>query len=104
MKSDNRNTSQIIDDIISYLKNEREIYGEFSTAGRESRPGSHGDSGETAPPSDSDKKPADGAQSSTSSPSATATDIRSRIDACDTLEELRELCSRAEELKTDLEG
>lgn len=102
MSSDDRQPNDVIQDVISFLKKERDLYGEFSTSGflnpenpesgtkdtTGKKAGSHSEQGKPETPDTDDEQP----------------DIYSRIERCNTLEELKELCGQAEELKTDLEG
>lgn len=91
------NSEQIsIDDIIDYLKTEQEIYGPFSISDRkidlpdqtgEPQPLKNQDEAET--PSKKNPKPLI---------------LAEKLAACSTLDELKELCTSAEELKTDLEN
>lgn len=88
MDPKDRKPNDIIQDIISFLKKERELYGEFSATGF-----LNPEINQELPVTDSDseqhkKKP--------------NTDINSRIEECKTLEELEELCKRTDALKTDL--
>lgn len=75
---------KLLDEIISFLKKERELYGDFSA--------------------DVDRnKNMD--ESNVNEPGKVdSTDIYSELEKCKTLEELRYLCEKADVLRTDLEG
>ncbi len=80
--------AQLIEDIIEFLKTERELYGDFSPPDYSLKP-------EIAAKPPMEKK----AQLNTET-----SDIDLKIQACDTLEELKIVCQQTEALKTDLEG
>jgi uracil-DNA glycosylase len=89
----------LLSDIAQFLEQEREIYGPFSTPGL--------------------KEPSEANQEKTVSGIKAAGELRveteperksseltaeEKVSACSTLEELRQLCEQADELRTDLEG
>ncbi|MEX0646655.1 MAG: uracil-DNA glycosylase [Balneolaceae bacterium] len=88
------NHLDFIDDVIRFLENEREIYGDFTVAGF-----SPGDKNDTSV-SDSQEK------IKTESPSADTKNYNPEnlLKQCSTLEELRSLCETADVLRTDLDG
>lgn len=91
------NSDQIsIDDIINYLKAEREVYGPFSVSKRDfDRPDQ---TAETATIQEDEKTEV---QPEAETKPLTLSD---RLAACSTLDELKQLCSTADELRTDLKN
>lgn len=80
-----------IDDIIDFLKQEREVYGAFSVS-------------ETPTPEiDTTKISSQGIQPDKKEVQKPLS-IAEKLDQCDTLAELKKLCTEADELKTDLAG
>lgn len=75
---------KLLDEIISFLKKERELYGDFSAAVDRNK---NMDESNVNEPGKVD-----------------STDIYSELEKCKTLEELRDLCEKADVLRTDLEG
>lgn len=75
----------LIDDIIQFIKTERDLYGDFDLPDLSSQPNY------TNQP-----------ETNKMTQTASKEDKRSAIEACTTLDELKELCANADELKTDL--
>lgn len=111
---------EILEKIISFLKKEREMYGDFSTGLPVEKTASSA-SYNSRPESDSNKSVQEPSlQSATETQNQTAMDgfdaqeklfnqdkdrkVYYEIDKCTTLEELEELCKKADVLHTDLEG
>ncbi|WP_069133302.1 uracil-DNA glycosylase [Rhodohalobacter halophilus] len=80
-----------VDDIIDFLKQEREVYGAFSVS-------------ENRTPDLETDQPSSKGQNSTDENDLKPLTILEKIDRCKSLEELKNLSSEAEELKTDLAG
>lgn len=87
-------SSVSVDEIIRFLKYEQEIFGPFSVPERSSKEIEDPSipTEEAAPPEKTGRG---------ESPQQTVED---KLAACSTLEELKQLCEQADELKTDLEG
>ncbi|HMB97653.1 MAG TPA: uracil-DNA glycosylase [Balneolaceae bacterium] len=85
------NSDQIsVDDIIDYLKTEQEIYGPFSISDRKLNLSDQTDElNESGSTTQEISKPLSPAE---------------KLAACSTLDELKELCNSADELRTDLEN
>lgn len=86
----------IINDIIRFLESEREVYGDFSVTGTTSPKDLPADSLSAAsikihpePPAPAEKK---------------VETLKSQLQACNTLDELKALCEASDILRTDLEG
>ena len=87
--------SDILDKLIQFIENEREIYGDFSTA-REIE-------SEIVNSPVSEQSP----EQKTEKPSVTADQLltlEEKLKTCSSLDQLRKLCAAADELKTDLEN
>lgn len=87
--------SDILDELIQFIETEREIYGDFSTT-REIE-------NEIVNSSNSEQSP----EQEAVKPSVTAEKpltLEEKLSECSSLDQLRELCAEAEELKTDLEN
>lgn len=105
---------QLIDDIIRFIDNERELYGDFIVAeDKSTKPKgideSRGDEGkpENEVPAGNDKSISEPSSASyqefeQEDNNRGSESIYDRIDNCNTLEELEELCQAADILKTDL--
>lgn len=114
-----RKPEELIDEVINFLKQERELYGDFSvkseTADRPSASETSDDNDSDAssvqePSLQNDTKATQTSQSMDSFDAQEALfnqdenrKVYYRIDKCDTLEELKKLCEEAEVLKTDLD-
>ena len=85
-----------VDDIINYLKTEQEIYGSFSISGRELDLSGQKDEFSTINDHEDTKSSSKDITKSLSS--------AEKLAACSTLDELKELCTSAAELRTDLEN
>lgn len=120
----NKDSEKIIDALMHWLKNERELYGDFalqSGAGNKSHSNAQSNSIESSNASTKDTKPR-GSKVNRQQPIRNETasgeieaqeklfyqneqrDIYYQIPKCKSLEELEELCRNAEVLHTDLEG
>ncbi len=108
-----RNPSELIDDLIHFIRKERELYGDFSGSSPQGRDESQQDA-PTSSDTGSEKEVDDGEEETGT---AAATDLQEglfeqgqtpaiyqKIGSCNTLGELHELCARAEVLKTDLDN
>jgi DNA polymerase len=94
MDESNQNSPQLVDEIISFIKKEREMYGDFAIREFSDLPLSKPETQITG----SDK---------VSEPAGEVYDenlVYEEIEKCTSLEELEALCEKAEELKTDLEN
>jgi len=93
--SDHPSPEKLVDDIISFIKREREVFGDFSP-------------GETEVPTSQQAEAPSEKSGIKSQPELTLeTDrdtVEKAIESCTSLEELKELCRKAEILKTDLQG
>lgn len=123
MADSTKSPEDLIEEVISFIKKERELYGDFSLD-YSSKPGNP----DPAPPSSADKteevsdireKQSDQKteQPMARSPQSDSFDAQEgffnqdeskevyyKIDKCDSLKELEELCAEADVLRTDLEG
>jgi DNA polymerase len=120
MADSNRDPQQIIDDVISFIKKERELYGDFSTKSKNEDVISQNNT-----PPQSESHPSN--IMNEPSPQETSSeeniqqdegftlqeglfnkdesnDVYYYIDKCNSLDELKTLCKKADVLKTDLEG
>lgn len=97
------NPDKLIDNIISFINQERMLYGDF-LMGEDTDRQTHSDTNGKETPSQSNmvSEPSSGEQKSTDGNNSA--DIYDQIDQCNTLEELEALCQQAGELHTDLEG
>lgn len=101
------NKDQLLSEIAQFLADEQEMYGPFTfTAKEEEKIMSHLDSeneGELL-----HKPTSDTVDQSTSSKvepeSQKPTTLKERLEACQDLEQLHQLCEEADELRTDLKG
>lgn len=119
MADSNKNPDELINQVISFIEQEREVYGDFGLENHTAK--DHQQSEEEENPSLNSAVTEPSVQQSDSttatshasdSPSSQdglfdhdkSNDIYHQIDKCNTLEELEELCQKADELHTDLEG
>ncbi len=120
MADSNRDPQQIIDDVISFIKKERELYGDFSTKSKnedvisqnntppqsESQPSNI--MNEPSPQETSSEENIQQDEGFTSQEGLfnkdESNDVYYYIDKCNSLDELKTLCKKADVLKTDLEG
>ncbi len=129
MGNEQKNPGKLIDELITFIEKERELYGDFSAAplaasgkkqqeespasSKDKETGGISDAGVQEPSHQKKKQ----RPSSTTKSSGTMIDsqealfendpdreIYYEIGKCTSLEELRELCLKADVLKTDLEG
>jgi len=105
-----QNKETLLDELITFLENEREMYGPFSV-------NAYIKQKETSAVSDLQANPNSGSQNSLSQQTASnpaaesSADIETeplslnqKLKQCKSLEELKELCLESDQLKTDLEG
>lgn len=120
MADSNRDPKDIIDDAISFIKKERELYGDFSmdSGNKEStmdeshdiRSSPSGNNAVTEPSLQETSSGGDKQQDEGFSPQEglfnkdESNDVYYHIDKCNSLDELKELCRKADVLQTDLEG
>lgn len=127
MADSSQNPEELINQVISFLEKERELYGDFAIeASRNSSEDTHPEQSDSPPPKTSPSSnasvPEPSQQASDTSPSASAqnddaftsqeglfnqdesNEVYYQIDKCNTLEELEALCRKADVLQTDLEG
>ncbi|MDZ7659239.1 uracil-DNA glycosylase [Fodinibius sp.] len=120
MADSNRDPKDIIDDAISFIKKERELYGDFSVD-FESKESTKNESPATqTTPTDNNAVTEPSLQESSSSGNNQqdegftpqeglfnkdeSNDVYYHIDKCNSLDELKTLCQKADVLRTDLEG
>lgn len=115
----NKKPDELIDEVINFIKKERELYGDFSlkenlkkedNSAAEEQEKKSGDSSVQEPSLQKDSTSGKTAQTIQDFESQEglfnkdeSRKVYYRIDKCDTLEQLKELCKEAEVLKTDLE-
>lgn len=101
-----RKPEDLIGDIIAYLEKERELFGEFSILPADNNAGKKttGTTNPVSSPGSKNPKVDNPGEDNSETGSEQILDIATRIDRCETLEELRILCEEAEELKTDLKN
>jgi DNA polymerase len=121
MADSKRNPSKLIDQVISFLEHEREIYGDFamSQSSEESKKSKNEQISEPSKSNSAGTEPSlqkSGSSSTASQNSDSFTpqeglfnqdetnEVYYEIDKCDTLEELEDLCRKTDVLRTDLEG
>lgn len=86
-----------IDEILQFLETEREMYGDFSVPNTEPKDEAQSNDGlQTAPSDKSEPQPEEDRPK--------PLPLEQRLKECTTLDELRALCEKAAELKTDLEN
>lgn len=122
------NPEKVIDELINWLKNERELYGDFSVSSKNASEGismsktlnkntdaqRKSSSSKSSKPADNKRRTNQSTYSNASSVDIDAQeklfdqdeqrDIYYQIPKCQTLEDLKELCKKADVLHTDLEG
>lgn len=117
----NQSPSELIDEVISFLKQEREIYGDFAMS--KSTEGSEKSNNEqtSEPPKSNNAVTEPSLQESNTSTAASqnsdsftsqeglfnqddTNEVYYEIDKCNTLKELEDLCRKAKVLQTDLDG
>ena len=120
MADSNRDPKDIIDDVISFIKKERELYGDFSMDSgnnKSTMDESHdvqssptGNNAVTDPSLQETSSGGDKQQDEGFSPQEglfnkdESNDVYYHIDKCNSLDELKALCRKADVLRTDLEG
>lgn len=119
MAGSNQNPDQLIDEVISFIKRERELYGDFTM--NQSSENEHEDTenDSTSPSSNTAPEPSLQKKGKASTPTQSSDSFSSQeglfnqddskevyyqIEKCSTLKELEELCRQADVLRTDLEG
>ncbi len=92
-----------IDDIIQFLKQERELYGPYSVQGETDAEDAalHPESGSAG---DRQSPPKERVEEEPETAPEHVPSLEERLQGCNSLEELQALCEAAGELKTDLEG
>ncbi len=127
MAESDQNPEELIEQAISFIKKERELYGDFSTAPSTAaeeqidQPTKTDDASTPVPP-DTSNTVSEPSDQQTNTPMATSQNSESfdsqeglfnqddsnevyyQIDKCNTLDELEALCQKADVLRTDLEG
>lgn len=107
---------ELIEEVINFIKKERELYGDFSVDFNDNDSESFSSSGETDSSESSVREPSPQLRSSGNNDGSMDgldsqenlfnpdkdREVYSQIDQCNTLEELKALCKKAEVLKTDL--
>lgn len=120
MAESNRDPKDIIDDAISFIKKERELYGDFSMdsgnkkstmdESHDIRSSPSGNNAVTEPSLQETSSGGDKQQDEGFSPQEglfnkdESNDVYYHIDKCNSLDELKALCRKADVLRTDLEG
>jgi len=101
-------TQDLLDDLITFLESEREVYGPFSvnTDTNSKQSGDTSNAGaESSTDSDSNNPSLDTPESTAKTGTSPAPlSLEQKLKKCGTLDELRNFCESSEELKTDLEG
>lgn len=120
MSESDKNSKNLVERISSFIEQEREMYGDFAV--------NNADAASTSRDSNEDEAPTSSASNMVSEPDVQAenessentksdsassqeglfndddsTDVYQKIDECDSLEELEQLCERADTLRTDLD-
>ncbi len=105
MSSDSPTPDELIQDIKRFLERERQMYGDFSiessTDDLDLEAVAKVEETVSTSKESSDQKPTEPKEQKTASKPKS---LPERLEACTSLEELRELCAEADVLKTDLEG
>ncbi|MDZ7693209.1 MAG: uracil-DNA glycosylase [Balneolaceae bacterium] len=96
----NKDPSELIKEIHDYLQKEREMYGDFNTPDNLAKSLSIDPEQTYDEISSKEQKQTQDA----SSPKREELSIQQRLENCSNLDQLRALCEKAPELKTDLEG
>ena len=120
MADSNRDPKDIIDDAISFIKKERELYGDFSVEPEnkestqdkspDTQTTSTGNNAVTEPSLQETSTSGNNQQDEGLNPQEglfnkdESNDVYYHIDKCNSLEELKTLCLKADVLRTDLEG
>lgn len=106
MDTGDRKPEKLIEDIISFLEKERELFGAFSVSGYD--PTDNTDTMETEKSISADQNTGDiqsaGDKQNHPVSKNDDRDTATRLEKCKTLDELKEFCKKADELKTDLGG
>jgi len=126
MADSDQHPEELINQAISFIKKERELYGDFrtvpSTTGEEQiNQSAKAENGSTPAPPDTSNTVSESSDQQNNAPMATSQNSESfdsqeklfnqddsnevyyHIDKCNTLEELEALCQKADVLRTDLE-
>lgn len=98
----------LLDDLITFLESEREMYGPFSvnTNTKSKQPGAASNAGTESTAGSDSNKPVLNVPESTAKidPPSSPLSLEQKLENCRSLNELKNLCEASEELKTDLEG
>lgn len=101
------NAGELIERIQKYLQNQREMYGDFSPLSNTKTATSTNETKEplTSQTNSPDEKQPSAKQAGIFKENPeSAVSVYDKLEACSTLEELKNLCQDANELRTDLEG
>lgn len=100
------NKEELLSEIAQFLSDEQEMYGPFTfTSKEEDKIISHIDSeNEVEPVNEVSTEPVDQSISKDRSESQKTLTLKERLEACQNLDQLHQLCEEAEELRTDLDG
>lgn len=97
----------LLDELITFLENEREMYGPFSvdidTKSKQQSSASTKETDSTIS-SKAQKEISNTPESKADDPSTTPISLEQKLKNCESLEELKDLCKSSDQLKTDLEG
>ncbi|TYP95077.1 DNA polymerase [Fodinibius salinus] len=126
MADSSKTTEELIEQIHSFIEQEREIYGDFSTTSfateERGSENSTSENKESPPPPSPSNSVSEPLEKQTNTPTATAqnsesldsqeglfnqddsNDVYYEIDKCNSLTELESLCQKADVLRTDLDG
>ena len=120
MADSNRDPKDIIDDAISFIKRERELYGDFSVEPENIESTQNESSASQTKSSNNNAVTEPSLQETSTSGNSQqdegftpqeglfnkdeSNDVYYHIDKCNSLEELKTLCLKADVLRTDLEG
>jgi DNA polymerase len=100
------NSTNLIDDVIDFLKNEREMYGDFTVSDEQIKNLDTEEVSDTKPDSDESNPPEmeyfDSQKKLFNNDEDGSREIYYKIEDCNTLDELKNLCAQADVLKTDL--
>lgn len=105
MADSNQTTDALIDKIINFINNERELYGDFLIPENPAGQSMETNQKNTFPEISESSDPSIQANSpSQKTDEDTSMDIYQQINQCNTLEELETLCRQTDVLHTDLNG
>jgi DNA polymerase len=100
------NTKDFIDKVERFIRQQQEIYGDFSVeiAQFQQNQTSHSDSEQNSDNDNTVEASISEPQEASSAKSKSELSLNEKITACQTLDELRALCKESKELRTDLDG